>query len=101
MSSPQVLLSPAEQTRDERTNTNFYCTASGNPPPIIDWRFNGRKLLLGSKHLIKKGELIIKSLNYSDAVLYTCVATNILGSYEASRNLTVGEINFEKNIPIP
>ena len=97
ISAPQVMLSPAGQTRDEGGNTNFYCTAGGNPPPRIEWRFNGRKLLSGSKHLIKDGgELIIKELNYSDAGQYICVATNILGSLEASGNLTVrGEnINF-------
>ena len=97
ISAPQVLLSPAEQTRDEGGNTNFYCTAGGNPPPRIEWRFNGRKLLSGSKHLIKDdGELIIKRLNYSDAGQYTCVAKNIIGSLEASGNLTVrGETTFK------
>ena len=89
ISAPQVMLSPSEQTRDERGNAIFYCTAGGNPLPKVEWRFKGRKLLLGSKHLIKNGELTIKRLNYSDAGLYTCAATNILGSHEGSGNLTV------------
>ena len=90
ISAPQVMLSPAEQTRDEGTNTNFYCTAGGSPPPRIEWRFKGRKLRSGSKHLFKDdGALIINRLNYSDAGLYTCVATNILGSNEGFGNLTV------------
>ena len=97
ISAPQVMLSPAKQTRDEGGNTNLYCTVRGNPPPRIEWRFKGRKFLSGSKYLIKDdGELIIKRLNYIDAGKYTCVATNILGSLEASGNLMVrGEnINF-------
>ena len=90
VSAPQVMLSPVEQTRDEGRNTNLYCTAGGNPRPRIEWRFKGSKLLSGSKHWIKDdGELNIKHLDYSDAGQYTCVATNILGSYQASGNLAV------------
>ena len=93
ISAPQVMLSPPEQTRDEGTNTAFYCTIGGNPPPAVEWRFKGRKLLSGAKYLIKKGELIVKNLNYSDAGQYTCHARNILGSSEATCNLSVqGEI---------
>ncbi len=84
------MLSPAEQTRDEGGNTNFYCTAGGNPPPRIEWRFKGSKLVSGSKYWVKDDrELSIKHLNYSDAGQYTCVATNILGSHNASGNLIV------------
>ena len=89
ISAPNVILSPAAQTRDEGGNTAFYCTVGGNPSPRIEWRFKGRKLALGAKQSIKDGRLTIKHLNYSDAGQYTCVATNILGSSEASGNLSV------------
>ena len=89
ISAPNVMLSSAKQTRDERGNAAFYCTVGGNPPPGVEWRFKGRKLLSGAKYLIKEGELTIKKLNYSDAGQYTCSATNILGSSEASGNLYV------------
>ncbi len=99
ISAPQVMLSPAEQTRDEERNTNFYCTTVGNPRPRIEWRFMGSKLVSGSKYLIKDdGELNIKHLNYSDAGQYTCVATNILGSQNASGNLTVRGKNNNLNV---
>ena len=97
-SVPQATLSPAQQTRDEGGNTNFYCTVGGNPSPTIEWRFKGSKLVSGSKYWIKDGGVLnIKYLRYSDAGQYTCVATNILGSDEASGNLNVrGEnINLE------
>ena len=88
-SSPQVMLSPAQQTRDEGGNMAFYCTVRGNPPPTVEWRFKGKKLLPGAKYLIKVGEFIIKNLNYRDAGQYTCHAKNILGSSEANGSLSV------------
>ena len=94
ISAPQVALSPAHQTQDEGGSTAFYCTVGGNPTPKVEWRFKGRKLVPGAKYLIKAdGVLTIKHLNYSNAGQYTCAATNILGSFEASGNLSVrGEI---------
>ena len=89
ISAPQVMLSPVEHTRDEGGNTTFYCTVGGNPSPVVEWRFKGRKILSGAKYLIKEGVLIVENLNYSDAGQYTCAARNILGSSEANGNLSV------------
>ena len=89
ISAPQVMLSPAKQTQDEGGNTAFYCTVAGNPSAIVEWQFNGTKLLSASKHLIKEGELIVRNLNYSDAGPYSCAARNILGMSEAISYLTV------------
>ena len=90
ISAPHVVLSPADQTRDEGGNTVVYCTVGGNPPPRVEWRFKGMKLVPGAKYSIQDGGVLtIKHLNYSDAGQYTCVATNILGSSEASGNLSV------------
>ena len=89
ISAPQVMLSPAEQTRDEGGDTAFYCTVAVSPSPVVEWQFKGRKLLSGAKYLIKEEELIVRNLNYSDAGPYACAARNILGSSEAISNLTV------------
>ena len=89
ISAPQVILSPEEQTRDKGGNTAFYCTVAGSPSPVVKWQFKGRKLQPSAKYLIKEGELIVRNLNYSDAGRYTCAARNILGSSEATGNLSV------------
>ena len=55
ISAPQVMLSPAEQTRDEGGNMTFYCTVAGIPSPVVEWQFKGRKPLSGAKYLIIEG----------------------------------------------
>ena len=35
ISAPQVMVSPADQTRNEGRNTVIYCTIGGNPTPIL------------------------------------------------------------------
>ena len=98
ISAPQVMLSPVEQRRDEGGKTTFYCTVGGNPRPAVEWRFKSRKLVSGAKYLIKEGELIVNNLNYSDAGQYTCHAKNILGSSEATGNLSVRGKRKTENI---
>ena len=109
ISTPRVVLSPAEQTRDEGGNTALHCTVSGNPRPTVEWLFNEGKLQSGAKHSIEKGKLTVKNLNYSDAGQYKCVAKNILGSSNGSATLTVrGELyivikianKMTKNVPL-
>ena len=52
ISAPQVIVFPADQTRDERGNMAIYCTVGGYPTPTVEWRFNSRKLLSGVKYLL-------------------------------------------------
>ena len=95
ISAPQVMMPPADQTRDEGHNMSFYCRAGGNPTPSVEWRLKGRKLLSGAKYLIREGELVVRNLNYNDTGQYTRATKNILGSSKASVNFTVGN---KKNI---
>ena len=95
-STPQLVISPTDQTKDEGSNSVIYCTVKGNPTPSVEWRFKSRKLYSGAKYLIKEGELVVRNLNYGDAGHYTCVARNILGTSEASGNLKVRGKNNNK-----
>ena len=88
-SAPEVILSPAQQTRGVGGNMAFYCTVRGNPPPTVEWRFKGKKVLPGAKYSIKVEEFIVKNLNFRDDGQYTCHAKNILGSSEATGSLSV------------
>ena len=89
VSTPQLIISPTDQTKDEGSNSVIYCTVRGNPTPSVEWRFKSRKLYSGAKYLVKEGELVVRNLNYGDAGQYTCVSRNILGTSEASGNLKV------------
>ena len=89
ISAPQTILLPSENTVDEGQNTTFSCTVSGNPTPRIEWKFESEILSSGLKYSIEEGLLTINQLNFSDAGLYSCVATSALGSAEASSSLTV------------
>ena len=95
VSTPQLIISPTDQTKDEGSNSVIYCTVRGNPTPSVEWRFKSGKLYSGAKYLVKEGgELVVRNLNYGDAGQYTCVARNILGTSEASGNLRVrGKMN--------
>ena len=96
ISTPQLIISPTDQTKDEGSNSVIYCTVRGNPTPSVEWRFKSMKLYSGAKYLVKEGELVVRNLNYGDAGQYTCVARNILGTSEAFGNLKVRGKNNNK-----
>ena len=89
ISTPQLIISPTDQTNDEGSNSLIYCTVRGNSTTSVKWRFKSRKLYSGAKYLVKEGEMVVRNLNYGYAGQYTCVARNILGTSEASGNLKV------------
>lgn len=88
---PYAFLSPAQSLEDEnsRTLVTFRCKASGNPRPSVSWRFKGQTLLQGDKYSIKDdGTLVIRRVSSEDVGWYVCVATNTLGSHEASGKIS-------------
>lgn len=65
------------------TQISLSCPATGVPPPAISWRKENETLLQSGT------ELILGAVNYENEGRYTCVATNIAGSAEASSDLAV------------
>ena len=73
------------------TQVSLTCPAKGIPPPTISWR-------KGSEILPQTGSLFAIGVVDSDnAGKYTCVATNMAGSAEASSDVIIeGSLCFNK-----
>ncbi|XP_068741513.1 hemicentin-1-like isoform X2 [Montipora capricornis] len=59
------------------------CPATGNPTPTVSWRKGGKTLSTSGLYLT------ISAADSDDVGLYTCVATNIAGSAEASSDIAI------------
>jgi len=88
ISAPSVVVSPVTLTVNEGGTASFQCSASGNPEPAVAWS----KLDNQSKNIqsaFSRGKLQLKHVAGSDAGLYQCSATNILGDSRKVVRLTV------------
>ena len=86
----------------ENDNITINCSATGYPPPSLQWTRNGMELT-DERFTIKDipcssdclvdarvtSSLIITNASMSDIDMYTCTAVNILGKVNASLQLTV------------
>ncbi len=88
ISSPDVSVSPDTQTVTENQTATFYCSASGNPKPVVTWsKVNGS---LGDEIAsINDGKLIISKSSYNDKGKYVCTAINVLGKDQKMTDLFV------------
>lgn len=89
--APYAMISPAQYREDENANgfVSFNCKVGGNPRPRVSWRFKDQAILSGDKYVIRDdGMLIIGRVNSKDIGVYTCVATNTLGSSEATERIS-------------
>ena len=86
----------------ENDNITINCSATGYPPPSLQWTRNGMELTderftvndipCSSDCLVDAREtssLIITNVSMSDIDMYTCTAMNILSKVNASLQLTV------------
>ena len=86
----------------ENDNIIINCSATGYPPPSLQWTRNGMEITnerftindikCSSDCLVDArvtSSLIITNASMSDIDMYTCTAMNILGEVDASLNLTV------------
>ncbi|KAL0270993.1 UNVERIFIED_CONTAM: hypothetical protein PYX00_008242 [Menopon gallinae] len=85
-SPPQITLRPRNQQVKDGGIAIFYCAASGDPQPELQWRKNGKKLPgTQSRYLVQNfpegGTLLrIEPVRISrDSVVYECAAENGVG----------------------
>ena len=92
----------AEYFVPENDEITINCSATGYPPPSLQWTRNGTRLSDGrftitnirclSDCLVDArvtSSLMITNASMSDIDMYTCTAMNILGKEDASLQLTV------------
>ena len=88
ISAPEVTVSPETQTILENQTAAFYCSASGNPRPVVTWsKVNGS---LGEERVSRNdGKLMISNTTYNDTGKYVCTAISALGKDQKMTNLLV------------
>ena len=86
-----MTISPASVTVTKHQTATFYCSAVGNPKPLISWsRLNGSDLMNRNR---QQDKLEIKNAAYIDSGKYACTARNVLGQDQGTVKLFVdGEI---------
>ena len=88
ISAPTVAVSPAKLTVNEGRSASFQCSVTGNPNPVIVWRrVNSQSAL--SLSAVYQGMLRLQNLKGSDAGIYRCSATNVLGNAHEDTQLVV------------
>ena len=81
ISTPEVTVSPTTQTVTEKQTATFYCSARGNPEPVVSWMKVGGGSLAKERAKINEngGSLEIRSTTYNDSGKYNCTAVSVLG----------------------
>ena len=80
--SPQILLSPINQSITDGDPVNFTCRATGVPTPNLTWTFNGGKLPFGINQNNYEGDSFLESFLEMQKITkemegtYKCTAEN-------------------------
>ena len=85
------MVSPGLLEQPRGSTATFICSSSGDPTPLITWyNENGDDLssVEDSRVGVVGGTLTISSVMATDSQLYTCTASNVVGS-----NTTTVELN--------
>ena len=88
ISAPTVAVSPANLTVNEGQSASFQCSVTGNPELAVVWSRMNSQLEL-SQSAVSQGMLRLRNLKESDAGIYRCSATNILGNAQEATQLAV------------
>ena len=87
--APKVITSPPSLTVNESGSAAFYCSATGNPRPVIEWSKLNGSLTKDRSQTISSGRLVINRVQFSDRGIYRCRARNILGVAQTETSLVV------------
>lgn len=98
--SPQIILSPVNQSVIDGDPVNFTCRASGVPTPKVTWAFDGGKLPFGINQTNFEGDSFVESflemLQTTKKIegIYKCTAENKANTTSSSATLQVfGRLN--------
>ncbi|XP_022810220.1 hemicentin-2-like, partial [Stylophora pistillata] len=87
ISAPTATVFPASLTVTRNQSAKFYCSADGNPKPIVSWsRINGSRLANSG---VRNNLLQITKTTFNDSGNYVCTARNILGQVRKAVKLFV------------
>lgn len=91
LQSPRFILLPYDMKVNTKDSITLHCLASGNPTPQINWYFNNRQLQLSTNQarIHSNGSLIIKNPTRRYDGVYTCEASNSLGSIQANARIQI------------
>ena len=88
ISAPAVAVSPTKLTVNEGSSASFQCSVTGNPQPAVTWsRINSQSVL--SQSAVSGGMFRLRNVKGSDAGIYRCSATNILGNAQEDTQLVI------------
>lgn len=82
---PEIWQVTPSVVKNVGSNVSFSCTAKGNPEPEVRWNFQNQTKAVGKWQIT----LQISKVKLANAGLYTCTATNEVGSATKTVSLTV------------
>ena len=92
--APRAIISPPLATVNETDSVTFYCSATGNPPPVIVWTKMNGSMAKARTEVKSSGRLRISDVRSQDRGTYQCEARSILGVARVLSSLVVnGEPN--------
>ena len=86
---PSLLQHPVDVIVNESHTAILKCSADGNPPPKVTWSKMDARLPVGRHVVESSGALMLKDVKPGDEGVYNCRVENLLGSVNASLNVTV------------
>ena len=85
LSEPVFVTTPTDTGVGVGQDVIFFCIVAGSPPPTLIWIYNNYTVLSAPI----PPNLRISNVHSSDQGLYTCMATNVYNSINASAILTI------------